>query len=62
MAAIELPDNPGPKTAALTERIQSMLNDPTNSHEALIYAAFSGLIPIVAELERDLEQLKREGS
>jgi len=60
MAAIELPENPGPKTAALADRLQAMVNDPTNSHEALIYAAFSGLIPIVAELERELAELKGE--
>ncbi len=60
MAAIELPENPGPKTAALADKLQALVNDPTNSHEALIYAAFSGLIPIVAELEREVEQLKND--
>lgn len=60
MAAIELPENSGPKTAALTAKLQAMLDDPGNSHEALIFAAFTGLIPIVAELEHELAQLKRD--
>lgn len=62
MAAIELPENAGPKTTALADKLQAMLNDPGNSHEALILAAFSGLIPIVAELEHDLAELRGSDS
>lgn len=62
MAAIELPENAGPKTTALADKLQAMLDDPGNSHEALILAAFSGLIPIVAELEHDLAELRGRGS
>lgn len=58
--AIEIPENSGPKTAELAQRLQNLLNDPGNSHEALIYAAITGLLPIVAELEAEVAELKRQ--
>lgn len=56
--AIEIPENSGPKSVELAERLQTLLNDPGNSHEALIYAAITGILPIVAELEAEVEALK----
>lgn len=58
--AIEIPENSGPKTTDLANKLQSLLNDPGNSHEALIYAAITGLLPIVAELEAEVAQLKSQ--
>jgi hypothetical protein len=56
---IRLPHDVGPKTKALTDRLQAIANDRTVQHsdQDLRDAAISGLISIVAELEHDLVAL-----
>jgi hypothetical protein len=56
--AVEIPENAGPKTRDLAQRLNSLLDDPGNSHEALIYAAITGILPIIGELEAEVASLK----
>jgi hypothetical protein len=56
--AVEIPEDSGPKTKYLAERLNSLLDDPGNSHQTLIYAAITGILPILAELEAEVASLK----
>ncbi|OCB41046.1 hypothetical protein A5675_11030 [Mycobacterium malmoense] len=58
---IRLPRDPGPRVKELADRLRAIANDRTNqySDQDLRDAAISGLISIVAELERDVAAINK---
>lgn len=58
---IRIPQDAGPKARGLADRLQAIAHDRTNqySDQDLRDAAISGLISIMAELERDVAAINQ---